>query len=324
MSNTKPKSTITGHMIDWHSYSIQQPNITLDGVQAEDLKTIIEELKKIYNLEKFLSMEDNLFTHKYNYDNPHDINMSILSEGIFDKLYEYWIITGYIGDKVDLRKSIYNYVIYADMDDQIAGTSEIKVPPVKIVYDYFKMHDDDINAHKNVVDGIFKNGYINGEPFLSYSYLMGYPINMPPSGGFYKIPLPFKNNEITVVFTVDTLLPDVTLVTLFEDLNSIYSLYTNASKLYLNRLGTITLSNGFPNNIINDLKIVLSISQSKCNIYLCDPEIKAITKSALSFTGSPNFNYISIPDNLSRTTINEINVYPFFIDEPETLTFLSL
>lgn len=190
----------------WHNISTNISPIEVNKVTFEDLVSIINAIKNKKVVRDLESLQEELFQHILDLNNPHNLTTEQLPAQVIDIFYETWLSEGYYGTKDQFIEMLFRYILHSNDDsvkieDCIATwknridileakdslTTKEKeeleqykniVPTVKDFYDYLTKHDVSIeDVHEPLLDSIFHSkpsDYV-APPMLTYSQVSTLP-----------------------------------------------------------------------------------------------------------------------------------------------------
>lgn len=190
----------------WHNISTNVSPIEVNKVTFEDIVSIINAIKNKKVVKDLESLQEELFKHILDLDNPHELTTAQLPNQVIDIFYETWLGEGYYGTKSQFIEMLFRYILFSNdeslkVEDCISvwtdriNTLESKntltkeeqeeleqykniVPTVKDFYEYLTKHNEAIeDVHIPLLDTIFHNKPSNyvSPPILAYSHVSTLP-----------------------------------------------------------------------------------------------------------------------------------------------------
>ena len=190
----------------WHNISTNISPIEVNKVTFEDIVSIINAIKNKKVVKDLESLQEELFKHILELNNPHELTTEQLPAQVIDIFYETWLGEGYYGTKSQFIEMLFRYILASNdetvkIEDCVSEWSdrinvlENKdtltkqeqeeldqykniVPTVKDFYEYLIKHNAAIeDVHIPVLDNIFHNKPSNyvSPPILTYSHVSTIP-----------------------------------------------------------------------------------------------------------------------------------------------------
>lgn len=213
-----------GSLTEWHNISTAAEPIQLDGVFYEDIKSIYLAILQTTCLKEWPNIQNQMYDHLVDYDNPHNVKYEQLKTKVIEILYTQWLNEGYKGSLETFTELLFRYLEFATWEDMIAGQSEEKITSVKIVADFIKRHDDDLyHAHVELMDEVvFGDPEHVTEPVFSYNKFIGLPVctNISSDGSSCDEVITNTSDNQDIIVLPATAMPDkysFVLRTLFYD-----------------------------------------------------------------------------------------------------------
>jgi hypothetical protein len=145
------------HISGWHNISANS-SLHVDGVTAEDIKSILHNLNSHKLVQLWNTYVDNLFQHVVNFDNPHHLTIDQLKTTVIQILYSRWRSVGYEGNIDEFITILFNYLEFATWEEILEGTSETKIMSVYDLANLITRHDESLDSHSAQLQQFFTSG----------------------------------------------------------------------------------------------------------------------------------------------------------------------
>lgn len=140
-----------------------------------DLELMLRGLKKMFDPKKLDRIESLIYKHIEDKNNPHKTDLSKLHIDPLQELYKLWLEQGYVGSRDQFIKVIFQYVKIADLETALKGESYDEVTSVKDVSEMLKQHDEDDDAHSEMLGKMFPGSEVKFDPTFSIKAYVGLP-----------------------------------------------------------------------------------------------------------------------------------------------------
>ena len=140
-----------------------------------DLYTKLKELLMMFDKEQLTYIEALVNEHVNNFDNPHRTNLALLNTSVFKEFYNTWLEYGNNGDEEDFLKIIFQYVKIADWTTTEKGEKLDEVPSVYTANKLVVVHNEDENAHENLIKSMFPGEEVRVRPNFAVHGFIGMP-----------------------------------------------------------------------------------------------------------------------------------------------------
>lgn len=147
-----------GKIKAFHNISTNSSSIVIDGVTAEDIKSILRRLEDMYGMDMWKLLTDDLYAHILRRDNPHEVHIDQLDVSIIGELYRHWLNEGYDGSKEEFIEIFFQFIDIIDLDGMdvvMEGLAEDKIPVVAVTAKYVDIHDKSPSAHEELFKSVF-------------------------------------------------------------------------------------------------------------------------------------------------------------------------
>ena len=168
--NDNRHQKITG-VLSGFTYNTENELLGVDtnSLSVDDLLILLKKLIRLFDPKRFQYFEDILNKHIVNYKNPHKTTLDQLTTSVLNELYLVWKEfdpnnTGTIDDFV---RVLFQNVVVANIEDTLEGTSTNKVTSVAGVVALINKHNEDPNAHYNLLNNLFPGDEIIAPPEFS-------------------------------------------------------------------------------------------------------------------------------------------------------------
>ncbi len=149
---------------------------------VDDLFVLIRRLKNFIDPKNVDRIERLVSKHIADKNNPHEVTIEQLVSSVMNEVYKDWIAyknrtefdNRYTDDELrallsteQFLKSLYQQVLIANVNDALEGTSVNEVTSVYDVAQMIKQHNEDPNAHSNLMNYLFPGAVHTYNPTLA-------------------------------------------------------------------------------------------------------------------------------------------------------------
>jgi len=146
-----------------------------------DIEIMLRAVRKMFNPDYLIKIEEMIYRHANDTDNPHQIDLSDLNTDTVNELYLVWKEEGYTGSREQFLKVLFQYVEIADIETCLKGEAYDKLTPVKGVAEMVRVHNESEDSHDILLNKIFPGSEILNDPSYSIKAYVGLPYDVSTS-----------------------------------------------------------------------------------------------------------------------------------------------
>lgn len=140
-----------------------------------DLEIMLRAVRKMFNPDYLIKIEEMIYRHAHDTDNPHQIDLADLNTDVVNELYLTWKEEGYTGTREQFLKVLFQYVEIADIETCLKGEAYDKLTPVKGVAEMLRVHNESEDSHDILLNKIFPGSEILNDPSYAIKGYLGLP-----------------------------------------------------------------------------------------------------------------------------------------------------
>jgi hypothetical protein len=143
-----------------------------------DFYNALRDLLKLLDKIQLERIESLINSHIYNYKNPHKDTLESLGINILNELYKIWLTTNPVVPELTYEfflKVLFQYVEVASIDEAVTNRYPHKLISVLDLIAIINQHNEDPNAHANLVTRLVPGQPINSSPILAWHSFYMFP-----------------------------------------------------------------------------------------------------------------------------------------------------
>ena len=163
-------------LAEWHNISTSAAPLKIDGVLFQDIKSVLDVIARMPQGQAWATSVISAYNHVSTFEiNLHLDNPDAFETKVIELIYEVWRQEGYTGSLDFFTKLFFIYIEIVNYATALENAdSLVLVPSVETVAMAIKVHDEDLDAHEDLLRSIFKGMPPNVFPCASYfQYTLG-------------------------------------------------------------------------------------------------------------------------------------------------------
>lgn len=142
-----------------------------------DLELLLRAVRKMFNPEYLDQIEELIFKHVHDLNNPHQLDLEKLNTNVVQELYKVWKDKGNVGTREQFLKVIFQYVKIADIETALKGKAYDEITSVKGVASMLEQHNTSMEAHDILFGNLFPGKEVRFDPSFGIKAYLGLPHN---------------------------------------------------------------------------------------------------------------------------------------------------